>query len=206
MKPNFRTHAQADAYASPWPLRHRLALLAWDYTWTLACAWTPKPFNPWRLLVLRLFGAEIHGTPFVHQRARIQQPGNLVLHHRACLGDRATAYSLDRIVLHEGATIAQEAYLCTGTHDFTQSHRPLQTAPIVIGPGAFVGARAFVLPGVTLGGHCRVGAMSVVTRNVAPGATVAGNPARVLRPPPDTGKSPGETPIPASADNGLRRA
>ena len=180
MKPSLQTHTQAAAYASPWSLRERFALLIWDFVWLFACAWTPKPFNPWRLLVLRLFGTKIHGTPFVHQRARIQRPWNLVLHHRACLGDRANAYSLDRIVLHEGATIAQEAYLCTGTHDFTRSQLPLQTASIVVGRGAFVGARAFVLPGLTLGAHCIVGAMSVVTRDVAPGAIVTGNPARTL--------------------------
>lgn len=69
-----QTHVQTDAYALPWPLRRRLALLIWDGIWGLTCSWTPKPLNPWRLLVLRLFDAEIHGTPFVHQRARIQQP------------------------------------------------------------------------------------------------------------------------------------
>jgi putative colanic acid biosynthesis acetyltransferase WcaF len=180
MKPNSQTHVQADAYTSPWPLRRRLALLAWYYVWRLTCHWTPKPLNPWRLLVLRIFGAEIHGTPFVHQRARIEQPWNLVLHHRACLGDRAHAYSLDRIVLHEGATIAQEVYLCTGTHDFTQSSLPLQTAPIVVGIGAFVGARAFIMPGVTLGPRCIVGAMSMVTKDVQNDAIVAGNPAHTL--------------------------
>lgn len=191
------THAQADAYASPWPLRRRVALLAWEGVWKLTCGWTPKPLNPWRLLVLRAFGAEIHGTPFVHARARITQPWNLELHHRACLGDRAAAYSLGRIVLHEGATIAQEAYLCAGTHDFDSEALPLQTAPIVVERSAFVGARAFVLPGITLGAGCVVGAMSVVTRDVAAGARVAGNPARTLGgarvSPMDTAEKPDAT-------------
>ena len=178
MKAPIQTHAQASAYDSPWPLRRRIALLFWDYVWTLTCAWTPKPLNAWRLLVLRAFGAEIFGRPFVHQRARIQQPWNLTLHHRACLGDRANAYSLARITLHEGCTIAQEAYLCTGTHDFAQAHIPLQTAPITVEAGVFVGARAFVLPGVTLGARSVVGAMAVVTRDVAADTIVAGNPAR----------------------------
>lgn len=180
MKPILQTYDQATAQTSPWPLRRRWALLAWDCTWALTCRWTPKPLNAWRLLVLRVFGAEIHGRPFVHQRARIAQPWNLTLHDRACLGDGAHAYSLGPIVIHEDATIAQEAYLCTGTHDFTQKHLPLQTAPIVVGRGAFVGARAFVLPGLTLGEHCIVGAMSVVTRDVPPGVIVAGNPARPI--------------------------
>ena len=192
MKTILQTHRQTGAQASPWTLRRRLALLAWHFAWPLLCRWTPKPLNAWRLAVLRLFGAEVHGTPFVHQRARIQQPWNLVLHDRACLGDGANAYSLGRIVLHAESTIAQEAYLCTGTHDFAQAHLPLQTGEIVVGRGAFVGARAFVLPGVTLGAGCLVGAMSVVTRDVAPGAIVAGNPARLLGSRPATAAPEGK--------------
>lgn len=183
------THVQADAYASPWTPRRRIALLAWGGAWPLLCGWTPKPLNPWRIFVLRCFGADIRGTPFVHSRARIAQPWNLVLHHRACLGDGAAAYSLGRIELREGATVAQEAYLCTGTHDFSSAELPLQTAAIVIGRGAFVGARAFVLPGVTLGENCVVGAMAVVTRDVAAGARVAGNPARRIGVNPDVAVS-----------------
>jgi putative colanic acid biosynthesis acetyltransferase WcaF len=173
-----KTHAQASPYDSPWPLGQRIRALLWDYCWALGCSWTPKPLNFWRLLVLRLFGARIHGRPFVHQRARIQLPWNLTLHDRACLGDRATAYTLGKIVLHEGATIAQEAYLCTGTHKFDDPALPLQTAPVVIGAHAFVGARAFVMPGVTVGERAVVGACAVVTRDVPRGGVVVGNPAR----------------------------
>jgi acetyltransferase-like isoleucine patch superfamily enzyme len=49
-----------------------------------------------------------------------------------------------------------------------------------VGAGAFVCARAFVLPGVTIGAGAIVGAGAVVTRNVPDGVTVTGNPARVV--------------------------
>ena len=91
-------------------------MLLWGWCWTLLCSWTPKPLNTWRLLILRLFGARVHGNPFVHQRARIQIPWNLKLHHRACLGDRANTYSLGPVEIGEGATIAQEAYPVSYTH------------------------------------------------------------------------------------------
>jgi putative colanic acid biosynthesis acetyltransferase WcaF len=168
---------QAPGRRTPWGVSRRLAMALWDVAWPVLCRWTPKPLNPWRLLVLRTFGATIDGTPFVHQRARIQMPWNVELHDRACVGDRANLYSLDRITLRAGALVAQEAYLCTGTHDLQDEEWPLLTAPIVVGERAFVGARAFVLPGVSIGERAVVGAMSVVTRDVGPGATVRGNPA-----------------------------
>lgn len=178
----FTTHPQTSPYVSPWPLTLRLRLLAWEYCWLLFCAWTPKPLNAWRLLWLRAFGARISGVPFVHQRARIAMPWNLELRHRACLGDRANAYSLGPILLEAEATVAQEAYLCTGTHDFSHPAMALQTASIVIGARAFVGARVFVLPGVSVGTDAVIGACSVVTRDVPANTINAGNPCKVLRP------------------------
>lgn len=168
-------------YESPWPWRVRIRLLAWESCWALCCSWTPKPLNRWRLLWLRLFGARIHGAPFVHQRARIAMPWNLTLHHRACLGDRANAYCLGEIEIGEHATIAQEAYLCTGTHRFNHHALPLVTGRITIGAGAFIGARAFVMPGVCIGENAVIGACSVVTKDM-PGETVClGNPCRPVR-------------------------
>ncbi len=181
------THAQATPFDSPWTLEQRVRLLVWEYVWDALCAWTPKPANPWRLFVLRKFGARLYGSPFVHQRARIQIPWNLTMHDRAALGDGANAYSLGPIEIGARATVAQEAYLCAGTHDFASAALPLQTAPVCVGEDAFIGARAFVMPGVTVGARAVVGACSVVTRDVPPDVFAAGNPCKVLRPrPPST--------------------
>ena len=52
--------------------------------------------------------------------------------------------------------------------------------PVTIGRNAWIGGHAILLPGVTVGDGAIVGAGSVVTRDVPPGATVAGNPARIV--------------------------
>lgn len=176
------TLPQADAFASPWTRREQIRMLLWEWVWLLACAWTPKPLNRWRLTILRLFGARLEGTPFVHQRARVQIPWRLTMRDRACLGDRANAYSLGEIEIGARATVAQEVYLCAGTHDFLDPALPLRTATVRIGDDAFIGARAFILPGVTIGARAVVGAASVVTRDVPADVYAAGNPCRVLRP------------------------
>lgn len=156
-------------------------MLVWEYSWTLLCSWTPKPFNFWRLFILKTFGCTIHGNPFVHQRARIEHPWNLSLGNTSSIGDRTHLYCLASIKVHDNAIIAQEAYLCTGTHDFSDPVRPLQTAPIEVGADCFVGCRAFILPGVIIGNGSIIGACSVVTRSVDSFVTVAGCPARVTK-------------------------
>jgi maltose O-acetyltransferase len=50
--------------------------------------------------------------------------------------------------------------------------------PVRIGSDVWIGGSAILLPGVTIGDGAVIGAGSVVTRNVAAGVTVAGNPAR----------------------------
>jgi maltose O-acetyltransferase len=50
--------------------------------------------------------------------------------------------------------------------------------PITVGAKVWIGGGAIVLPGISIGDDAIVGAGSVVTRDVRPGATVMGNPAR----------------------------
>src|SRR2546426_10978638 len=103
--------AQTSPYDSPWPVSQRFLRVLWGFCWLVFCVWTPKPLNEWRLFWLRVFDAKIDGKPFVHQRARIAGPWNLILHDRACLGDRANADSLGEIEIGAGAAIAQEVHL-----------------------------------------------------------------------------------------------
>jgi putative colanic acid biosynthesis acetyltransferase WcaF len=172
---------QASQFASPWSINERILRGLWEFCWAVFCVWTPKPANPWRLFWLGVFEARIHGTPFVHQRARIAIPWKITLHDRACVGDRANLYSLGEIELGARCIIAQEAYLCTGTHDFSQASFPLVVAKITVGEDAFVGARTFVMPGVTIGARAIVGACSVVTKDVPESVIAAGNPCKVHR-------------------------
>lgn len=160
----------------------RLLLPVWDWVWFLLCEWTPKPCNPWRLFWLRIFGCKLDGKPFVHQRARIEAPWRLTMHDRSCLGDRAHAYCLDEIELGPRSTVAQEAYLCTGTHNFEDPSQPLLTAKITVGEDAFLGARTFVMPGVVIGPGAVIGACSLVTQDMPAWTVCFGHPCKPVKP------------------------
>jgi acetyltransferase-like isoleucine patch superfamily enzyme len=61
-----------------------------------------------------------------------------------------------------------------------QSEEDWQVVPTLVARGASIGSGAVILCGVTIGERAIIGAGAVVTRNVAPAATVAGVPARLL--------------------------
>ena len=183
-RPKDRLHLkqndQASAYASPWSFRERLGVIVFKIVWTMACRWTPNPLNQWRLLVLRLFGCRIEGRPYVAATCRIRIPCQLELHHRACLGPDSEVYNLGECILRSRCTIAQGTYLCGGSHDLSVSTLPLIVGPIDIGEDAFIGARAFIMPGVTVGEGAVIGAAAVAVRDAKPWTVTVGNPGREI--------------------------
>jgi acetyltransferase-like isoleucine patch superfamily enzyme len=88
----------------------------------------------------------------------------------------STAY-IDRtwpkgIHIEPGAIVDEEAIVLT--HDMTRGvYRDTR-----IGAGSYIGPRAIIMPGVSVGAGAIVAAGSVVTRDVAEAGAVAGNPAR----------------------------
>jgi putative colanic acid biosynthesis acetyltransferase WcaF len=112
---------------------------------------------------------------------RIWAPWNLALGDHATVSHGADLYNVARIEIGAHATVSQRAFLCTATHDIDHPNMPLRTAPVTIGPGAWICAEAYVHPGVTVGTDAVAGVRAVVLRDVPPGQVVAGNPAKFLR-------------------------
>lgn len=93
----------------------------------------------------------------------------------------------------EGVTLEDEVFIGHGVM-FTNDRFPRSTAadgrmqteadwkciPTLVKRGASIGSGATLLCGITIGENALIGAGSVVTKDVPPGAVVAGNPARII--------------------------
>ena len=115
--------------------------------------------------------------------SRFHVSGQLRIGAGARLGERCVIAAHERIEVGAGARLDDEVVLIDFDHDLADVERPVRlqgllTAPVIIGERALLAAGATVLRGVVVGAGARVQPRGVVTRDVAPGVTVGGVPAR----------------------------
>ena len=109
---------------------------------------------------------------------------NVTVGARTFINYGAVMLDVTPIVIGDDVQIATNVQLITATHPVDPDERRSgweSGAPITIGDGAWLGAGAIVLPGVSVGAEAVVGAGAVVTKDVPPRVVAVGNPARVVR-------------------------
>ena len=84
------------------------------------------------------------------------------------------------ITIEDDVQIAANCQLLTNNHD-PYDRQVLSCKPILIKKGAWIGAGATIMPGISIGKHSIVGASSVVTHDVPDYSVVVGNPARIIK-------------------------
>ncbi|MDP5158893.1 MAG: acyltransferase [Flaviramulus sp.] len=85
-----------------------------------------------------------------------------------------------KITIGNFVCINDEVVILTGGHDAFDPKWSSKRAEVIIDDYVWVGTGAMILAGVHLGRGCVVGARAVVTKSVAPGEIVVGNPAKTL--------------------------
>lgn len=169
-------------YVDSLPRSVKLRRLVWIVIWCLCARWMPYFVgNRWRMMLLRLFGMKDEGHVGFYPSSRVWAPWNLELGSYVAIDDEVNLYSPAKIKIGTKVAISREAFICTASHDITKPNRPLVTAPITICDGVWIGARAIVLPGVTIGEGAVVAAGAVVTKDVEPWTVVGGNPAKIIK-------------------------
>jgi len=116
----------------------------------------------------------------VYRRTMISGWGRIRMGDRVFINSGVVLFSVEEVVVGDDVAIANEVYL-TDTSSHGIEGRPLVNKPVRIGNGSWIGARAIILPGVTIGSRVVVAAGSVVTKDVPADTLVGGNPAKPVR-------------------------
>lgn len=90
------------------------------------------------------------------------------------------------VTIGSHVNIAQGVTVTALNHNYNKpgiriDQQGITTRPITIGNDVWIGTRAVILPGVTIGSHCVVAAGAVVTTDVPDNTLVAGIPAKTIR-------------------------
>ena len=132
---------------------------------------------------VNLYGCEIgDGTRLgsfveVQKGARIGRNCKISSHSFICEGVEIN----DEVFIGHGVTFINDKYpRATAESGALQTDKDWNVVPTIVRRGASIGSGATILCGVTIGEFANIGAGAVVTRDVVPGATVAGNPARAV--------------------------
>jgi maltose O-acetyltransferase len=166
-----------------WSLQPRLSLAL-----ALSGFLPPYTFNSLRLLVLRAGGVTIGERTGIGGRLWIAggaRPASRIEIGAACFVNDGCRFDVSApVTIGDDVYLGHEVALLTSSHALGASSRRAGAStaePITIGSGSWIGARATILGGVTVGEGSVVAAGAVVTRAVASNTLVGGVPAVVIR-------------------------
>lgn len=113
--------------------------------------------------------------------------GGILIEDGCSIGQHFSAIAGGDICIKKNTLIASYVAIVAENHGMDPeygkpySHQPLVKQDVVIGENCWIGEKVVVLPGVTIGDWCVIGACSVVNKDVPPYSVAVGNPAKVIK-------------------------
>ncbi|MCS3790616.1 acyltransferase [Aeromonas veronii] len=128
---------------------------------------------------------------FIHNAATFIVTGNsnskITINKDVYVGRYANIHTGSQIIIGEGAVLSDYVYLSTLSHGLDPQLGPIMQqesydkGPIILGENVFIGFGCKIMPNVTLGDWCIVGAGAVVTKSFPGYVMIAGNPAKIIK-------------------------
>jgi maltose O-acetyltransferase len=139
------------------------------------------PSHHIRRACYRMVGMRIGTGSSIHMWGRFYQPSNISIGEDTIIGDNTFLDGRAPLTIGNHVAIASAVMIYNAQHDIDNVHFSAIEKPVTIEDYVFIGPRAIILPGVTIGTGAVVAAGAVVTKDVAPYTVVAGVPAAFVR-------------------------
>jgi sugar O-acyltransferase (sialic acid O-acetyltransferase NeuD family) len=124
-------------------------------------------------IIQHSFGSITHPSASVDRSVEAGE-GTCILHHAVVQADSLLGR---HVIINTAATVDHDCII----QDFVHlAPGVILAGNVRVGENTLIGAGSIVAPGLTIGKNCFVAAGSVVTINIPDGATVRGNPARII--------------------------
>ena len=136
------------------------------------------PFNKFKIMLLKLFGANIGENNLFKPRINIKYPWNLTTGNNVWIGEMVWIDNLDKVIISNNVCISQGAMLLTGNHNYNKNSFDLITKKITIEEGVWIAAKAIVCPGVTCRSYSMLSVGCIATYDLEPYMIYKGNPIR----------------------------
>ncbi|MCR4264363.1 MAG: acyltransferase [Candidatus Roizmanbacteria bacterium] len=139
------------------------------------------PSRKFRKAMYRAAGVEIGKGSTIHMWANFYEPKNITVGDDTIIGDHVFLDGRDQLRIGNHVALASSVMIYNAQHDIDDEHFRPVSKPVVIEDYVFIGPRAIILPGVTVGKGAVVAAGAVVSKDVAPFTVVGGVPAVKIR-------------------------
>ena len=139
---------------------------------------TSLPFpSGFKVLLLKKFGASIGNSVVIKPKVNIKYPWFLEIGKNTWIGENVWIDNLTNVTIGDNVVLSQDAYLLTGSHNYSDEAFSLITGKIILEEGVWIAAKATVCPGVTCKSHSVLSVNSVATHDLNPYSIYQGNPA-----------------------------
>lgn len=135
------------------------------------------PLSSVKVILLRIFGAQIGEGVNIKPSVNIKYPWLLKVGDHVWIGENVWIDNLDYVDIGNNVCLSQGAMILTGNHNYKLETFDLIVGKIVLENGVWVGAKSVVCPGVTCFSHSILAVNSVATSDLSAYGIYQGNPA-----------------------------
>ncbi len=142
------------------------------------------PFHHVRRFFYRLAGMRIGKASAIHMGARFYNPPQVSIGDDSIIGEGVVLDGRAKLSIGNHVDIASEVMIYNSEHNVNAEHfsavESVVKESVHIEDYVFIGPRAIILPGITIGKGAIIAAGAVVTKDIPPYAIAAGVPAKII--------------------------